>query len=127
MPSSLASTLGRKALCPPTLIPRKKTIKAMLTIVAAPKYRGEADALGPDDRSPVVAQCLPMFRLLPDGSPITKANLRTPTAPRILRVMSWFGREQSPAGTPILRYGKEAPPTPFGVLGEETVEFRRTR
>src|SRR5258708_35033243 len=41
MPSSLASTLGRKALCPPTLIPRKKTIKAMLPIVAAPKYRGK--------------------------------------------------------------------------------------
>jgi hypothetical protein len=38
----LASTLGRKALCPPTLIPRKKTIKAMLPIVAATKYRGEA-------------------------------------------------------------------------------------
>src|ERR1035441_2603652 len=34
MPSSLASTLGRKDLCPPTLIPRKKTIKAMLPIVA---------------------------------------------------------------------------------------------
>jgi hypothetical protein len=34
--------LGRKALCPPTLIPRKKTTKAMLPIVAAPKYLGEA-------------------------------------------------------------------------------------
>src|SRR5579862_4348858 len=35
MPSSLASTLGRKARCPPTLMPRKKTINAMLPIVAA--------------------------------------------------------------------------------------------
>src|ERR1035438_7847968 len=34
MPSSLACTLERKALWPPTLIPRKKTIKAMLPIVA---------------------------------------------------------------------------------------------
>jgi hypothetical protein len=50
MPSSLASTLGRKALYPPTLIPRKKTIKAMLPIVAAPKYGGEAEAIGHDDR-----------------------------------------------------------------------------
>src|ERR1700728_430003 len=33
MASSLASTLGRKALCPPTLIPRKKTIKAMLPLL----------------------------------------------------------------------------------------------
>jgi hypothetical protein len=41
--------------------------------------------------------------------------------------MPWFGREKSPAGNPILRYGKEAPPTPFGVLGEETDEFTRTR
>jgi hypothetical protein len=46
----LASTLGRKALCPPTLIPRKKTIKAMPPIVAAPKYRGEAEAVARDDR-----------------------------------------------------------------------------
>jgi hypothetical protein len=29
------------------LIPRKKTIKAMLPIVAAPKYRGEAEADAP--------------------------------------------------------------------------------
>jgi hypothetical protein len=28
---------------------RKKTIKAMLPIVAAPKYRGEAEAVGPYD------------------------------------------------------------------------------
>lgn len=41
--------------------------------------------------------------------------------------MPLFGREKSPAGNPILRYGKEAPPTPFGLLGEQTVEFTRTR
>lgn len=41
--------------------------------------------------------------------------------------MTWSDREKSPAGNPILRYGKEAPPTPCGVLGEETVEFTRTR
>jgi hypothetical protein len=29
---------------------RKKTIKAILPIVAAPKYRGEAEAVGLDDR-----------------------------------------------------------------------------
>jgi hypothetical protein len=46
----LASTLGRKVLCPPTLIPRKKMIKAALPIVAVPKYRGKAKAVGPDDR-----------------------------------------------------------------------------
>src|SRR6202142_569392 len=32
MASSLASTLGRNALCPPTLMPRRKTIKAMLPL-----------------------------------------------------------------------------------------------
>src|SRR5260370_21985333 len=73
MPSSLASTLGRKALCPPTLIPRKKTIKAMLPIVTAPKYRGEAEAVGPDDRTcsrEVARDPLPLT-LRPADSPLS--------------------------------------------------------
>jgi hypothetical protein len=48
MLSSLASKLGRKDLCPPTLMPRKKTTKAMLAIVAAPEYGGEAQGLNED-------------------------------------------------------------------------------
>src|ERR1700693_2914661 len=76
MPSSLASTLGRKALCPPTLIPRKKTIKAMLPIVAAPKYRGEAEAVGPDDRECVVAQRLPSFPFAICDAPSVSRTIR---------------------------------------------------
>jgi hypothetical protein len=34
----------------------------MLPIVAAPKYRGEAEAVGPDDRERVVAQRLSIHR-----------------------------------------------------------------
>src|SRR5580704_17879224 len=53
MASSLASALGRKALCPPTLIPRRKTTKATLPIVAAnghmgePLYSGSLDSVSP--------------------------------------------------------------------------------
>src|SRR5580658_1417583 len=75
MPSSLASTLGRKARCPPTLIPRKKTIKAMLPIVAALKYRGEAEAVGQVQDRPFSAlgrSFSPVYRRRRSGSRVIR-------------------------------------------------------